>query len=205
MAEDGIRSQRRRCIQGTAGIDRVGHGDWFQQPRGPVIFKQLVYLLVLSVLTVITMFYKKRDSTGKRQLGQHVSDIDGNGYFYSRGQRRVFFVSSRVLKKLHFSVTSRSIQTGQDCCQNCLLQKLSLSLRLGSSWACLESIKFLMVRHWQVFCSLSCLVAETKEVPVFSGYREEPFTLCPSQFREIEPSPNTMKREILTLSFNCSR
>lgn len=101
----------------------------------------------------------------------------------------MFFVSPRVLKKLHFSVTSGCIQTGQDCSQNYSSQALSASLRLGSSWAGLESVRFLTVKHWQVFCFLSCSVAGTEDMLAFSGYREEPFTLCPSQSREVELSP----------------
>ena len=80
-----------------------------------------------------------------------------------------------------------------------------IALKLGSSWADLDSVKFLMARHWHVSCSPSCSVARAEELPRFSGCREEPFTLCLSQSREVELSPNAMKREILTLSINCSR
>lgn len=156
-------------------------------------------------MTVTTMFNKKEGFNWEKATRTACIWYWWGCLFLFRGQRREFFVSSRVLKKLHFSVNSDCIQTGHDRSKNCSLQALLLSLRLGSSWACLESITFLMVRQWQVFCSLSCLVAKTKEVSGFSRYRGEPFTLCSSQSREIEPSPHTTKREILTLSNNFSR
>lgn len=117
-----------------------------------------------------------------------------------RKSEECFLSSPRVMNKLHLYGTSACIRKRQHDGQNGSCQQQLEALRLGWSWADRSRGPSLMVRHWQGFLPPSCSVARAEGLLGFAGCREETFPLCPPESRKVELSPNTLKRDTLSLS-----